>query len=146
MVLNYMPFAQPSLLRLLFRIPIKYRKNGNMYREIIKRYRPSLVKHPLVKNNVLIPFFFPSLAAMPLSKVKRWFNRSFEDRSPDLILLSMKEFLHDLIASRETKEYHAYDYPKVLAIIEKYYGGDRGLANRVLWWLTFELWRRNVER
>ncbi|MBI3125852.1 MAG: hypothetical protein HYZ10_15760 [Ignavibacteriales bacterium] len=56
-VFSYMPFIQPIILNNLFCVPLSQRKNGKMFREIIKQNNNSLVKYPLAKGRFTHPFF-----------------------------------------------------------------------------------------
>ncbi|HTR80471.1 MAG TPA: hypothetical protein VMM58_02495 [Bacteroidota bacterium] len=145
MIVNYMPFNQPSLIKIIFRIPVEKRKNGNMMRQIITRHRPSLTRHPLIKYDTTYPYSFRNLPAVLFTKTKSMLGYAYKDTSVMQFLDSAKELIFDLLNSRTTKEYGPYDYSKVAAKIKGYYGGNQHLSKEVLWWITFELWRKNIE-
>jgi hypothetical protein len=55
----------------------------------------------------------------------------------------MKEYLLDVVHSKETIEYPAYEFKKIEKKVQEYYAGAKNLSGEINWWLTFELWRRN---
>jgi Asparagine synthase len=142
-LLNFMPFAQSSYIDTIFDIPVRYRRNAVLFREIIKQNAPSLAKYPLVKINTTHPFSLPSLATILLSKAKIRLGYQYNDESVHVFLELMKEFLLDLMHSKETIEYPAYEYKKIAKKVQEYYAGAKNLSGEINWWLTFELWRRN---
>jgi hypothetical protein len=144
-VLNYMPFAQPSFLQLLFRTPLNLRRNGRLFRQLILKNSPALAKYPLVKNNTTYPFLFSTILAWVWTKFKAKMGLSFSDPSVIEFLSNMKEFIQDTIHSSEVKSYSAYDYPTILNLVEQFYAGKNELANEVDWWLAFELWRQSIK-
>jgi hypothetical protein len=144
-IFNYMPLANPGFIDEIFNMPVKYRKNGKLFRSVIKRLRPSLATYPLVKNNTTYPFSLPTVGSWLWSKTKIKLGYQYHDVSTHLFLESVKEYLMDLLHSRDTIEYAAYDHSRIEKIISGYYHGDRTLSSEVNWWLSFELWRRNIE-
>jgi len=144
-ILNYMPFVQPSLLACMFAIPEHARKGSKLFKRIISRYRPGLSKYPLVKNTATVPFGMPKLAAMALARAMTKLGLAYLDPSPDELLAILREFVLDALHSRETSEYAAYDFPKISKMVHSYYAGDKSLRSEVSWWLTFDLWRRGIE-
>lgn len=144
-LLNYMPFAQPSVINSVFNTPVRRRKNGALFREIIAERHPSLKRYPLVKNNVTYPYSMPNISAWLYTKAKRkLFYRSKNDLA-HAYLAVMREYILDTLTSRGVIECPAYNYGKLSDAIHGYYSGNKALAAEVHWWLTFELWKKNVE-
>ncbi|MBW7887911.1 MAG: hypothetical protein H3C35_06075 [Bacteroidetes bacterium] len=57
----------------------------------------------------------------------------------------MKEFVFDLLYSKFVAENPMYDYGVIKNAVESYYAGNLLQAHTINWWLTFELWRQNIE-
>jgi hypothetical protein len=83
---------------------------------------------------------------MLMARYKLRFGHAYDDPSPHIFLSMVKEFTLDLLHSKETVEYSAYDYAKISKNVHDYYSGAKALSSKVAWWLTFELWRRRIER
>ena len=145
-ILNYMPFVQPSLANCIFGIPVRRRNGSNIFKTIISLHAPQLERYPLVKNNATFPYHLSRAAAMILAQIKLRMGLAYEDASPHLFLEMMKEFVFDALHSKEAVEYDAYDHAGISKMVHDYYSGVRANANEVCWWLTFELWRRRIER
>ena len=143
-ILNYMPFAQPSVINSVFNIPAQFRKNGALFRRIIAEHFPKLARYPLVKNNVTYPFFLSTVPALLYTKAKSKIGYHYNDDSTHLFLELMREFILDSLNSKNVLECAAYNYQKASKYINAYYAGNKAFSTEVNWWLTFELWRRNI--
>jgi hypothetical protein len=144
-VQNFMPLVQPSFLRSAFQTDLRWRNNGKFYKEIMRDSEPGLMNFPLVKSGTTYPFCLSTPAAWAYTKLKNKIAKSYKDNAPDRLLFNLKEFVLDLIASREVKQWEGYDYTNVSQTIERYYKGEKHLRKTVDWWLTFELWKQSFK-
>jgi hypothetical protein len=144
-VLNYMPFAQPSLLCRLFSTPLKRRENGRLFRWLILDLCPSLSRYPLAESGTTCPFRMNTIEAWLWTNMKRKIGICFENPLKHNVLMLIKPFVLDTLASSSVRTYEAYDYSGIATIVKGYYAGNAHLAGKVDWWLTFELWRRSLE-
>jgi len=120
-VFAYMPFAQLRILQYLFSVPGNLRRNGNLFREIIKTKQPLLTKYHLAKGDITYPFNFTSIQSRLYALVKKGIKHNiYCDNTSHIFLSKMKEFILDTLHSKEIKEISIYDYGKVKKIIEKY--------------------------
>jgi hypothetical protein len=143
-ILNYMPFAQPSYLRSIFRLPIALRKNGRLFRSIIRDQNSALTRFPLVKLGTTFPFPLHTIPAYVLCKLKGRLGHRFADGSSHKILMHLREFIQDTAHSQTVRSFDAYDHDAIIRIVESYYAGDEGLSRSLDWWLSFELWRQSL--
>lgn len=139
---NYMPFAQPSLLRALFQTPLSLRRNGRLFRRLIRARRASLARYPLVKGGVTYPFRLPSLPAYGWTKIKTRLGRTYTDTTRLRFLDTIKPFARDAVHTQAVRTYPAYDHARLVRLVEGFYQGRSDLAAQVDWWLAFEMWRR----
>ncbi len=139
---NYMPFAQPSLLRAVFRVPVSLRRGGRLVRRLIRSRRASLTRYPLVKSGVTHPFGLPPLAAYLWSAAKRRLGRGYTDRTRLRFLETVQAFVLDAVHAQDVQTYPAYDAARLVRLVEDFYAGNEALAAKVDWWLAFEMWRR----
>ncbi|MBI1806649.1 MAG: hypothetical protein HYR76_06310 [Ignavibacteria bacterium] len=144
MVLNYMPFAQPSFLRKMFQVPVQVRKNGRLFREIIKRRSPSLASYPLVKGGTTYPFGMSTLTSQLWTRLKKKVGITFKNVMPVKFLHHLSEFVKDTAHSREVKNSSLYDHSYIVKIVDQFYHGKLELATEVDWWLAFEVWRQGI--
>jgi len=142
---SYMPFAQPSVLNALFKIPVTRRKNGRLFRYLIRRHFPTLTRYPLVKSGTTYPFHFPTVPAWAWTKLKAGLGQKFSDNSAVDCLQVMATEVRDLAHSSAVKSFPAYDYSCIRGMVEKFYNGQVDLAPQIHWWLAFEFWRRAVK-
>lgn len=143
-VMNYMPFAQTSLLQSVFDAPVNIRKNGKLFRQIIRQYYPSLANYPLVKDTTTYPFYFTTVPAWVWTKFKVKLGFKFFDSTVFKFLNTLSELILDMVHSNEVKCYSAYDYQAIVKMVEDFYNGKIELAHEVDWWLSFEMWRRAI--
>lgn len=144
-VVNYMPFAQSTLLNCMFGLPLSLRQNASFHRLLIKRDHASLTKYPLVKGGTTYPFGLSSTQAIAWTMIKSRLGMAIVDPSRNEFLESLSQFILDTAHSESVKSYPAYDYGKILKLVNGYYAGQKNLAADVDWWLAFELWRQSVD-
>jgi hypothetical protein len=141
-IMGYMPYLQPSVLRSTFRIPMHLKRNGRLFRQIIRRSCPELASFPLVKSGTTYPFRFTTVPAHLWTSVKKRIGKPYTDMRMFTMLDMVKEYTLDLAHSEHIKSFAAYDVRKIQSIVERYYAGERRWAHEVDWWLSFELWRQ----
>ncbi len=141
MILNYMPFAQPALLNTVFALAISERKEGQLFREIIRKNAPSLTAFPLVKGAYPYPFGLPSTVAFAWTKFKSRIRPVPADILQHQFLKTLQEYVMDRLHAQDTKNYAPYDISKISQRVEAYYNGEEQLAGYVDWWLSFDVWR-----
>jgi hypothetical protein len=139
-----MPFAQPSLLRKLFDVPVRERNNGKLFLKIVKQNGRGLSKYMRVKNGVIFPFQLSTLASRVLININHKLGRSYSDPTPARFLESLSDFVQDTARSDGVRNCEYYDHPQILKIVDGFYGGNKGLAHELDWWLAFEIWRQAV--
>jgi hypothetical protein len=141
---SYMPFAQPTLINLLMRLPIERRRNARLLTSIIRAKRPSLAKFPVVKSGAAYRLGMPPAAVWAYAKVMAKLGRTWRNEAPFTLLALLEEYVRDTVASRSVREYAPYDYPRIARMVEEYYAGERGHAAELNWWLVFDIWRRGL--
>lgn len=144
-VLNFMPFAQPSVLDGLFKIPIAKRKEGRLFKNLIRSNLPILSRFPLVKGLYTYPFGLPSTGAVVWTKIAATLGSNRGEETQHAFLAKMKEFALDSLESREVTSYGPYDIKSIRSAVTAYYNGEVRLAAYVDWWLTFECWRQVIQ-
>ena len=75
--LSYMPYAQPSVLRSLFQVPLRLRWHGRLLRQFIRQQAPALARFPLVKGSEKYPFQLGTISSFVYSRVKKRFGYSY---------------------------------------------------------------------
>lgn len=143
-VQGIMPLAQPSLLKLLFSIHLKRRKNGRLIRTILRTNFSDLTKYPLIKNNIIYPFFMTSLSSRVYTRLKSKLGITYENKQRVLFLKNLKEFSLDKLNSRGVREFEYYDYKTIKHNVTAFYNGKDEMINEVDWWLAFELLREQI--
>lgn len=148
-VFSYMPFSQPSILKNLFNIPLAQRKNGKMFREIIKQNFKPLVKYPLAKGQFTHPFFLNTIQSRIWNiAYKKLKLKMYNDRSTANLLNTLFPYIQDTITSSSVKECSYYDYSKLLRLsnsLTKRTATDFDLYE-LNWWLAFELFRQGISK
>ena len=143
-MLSYMPFAQPDVLDQTFGIPVKLRKNGKLFKSLIKKgYRP-LTGFALAKGESTVPFYTPPLVATGFIKAKKKVFTSSSSASRHFFLQKLKTYALDMLSSSEVKEYPAYNIQDIELKVTAYYEGQTSNADYVDWWLAFDSWRQQI--
>ncbi len=139
---NYMPLSQYSLLQNLFNIPVNYRKNGRLFKDIIQSISPELTRFPLIKNVTPKPFRMTSMQFRVWEKLHHQFGSPYVYEDKFRFLMQLKEPVMDTFFSREAQTVSWYDPDTIKNAIEAFFQGDKRYFNEVDWWITFELFRQ----
>ncbi len=142
---NYMPFLQPSFLRKVFTLPVRFRAQNKVYKSILQKGNPMLSQIPLVKDVSIIPFTHNTYLSFILGKLFERFQKSKTIDYSQLFLVNNKEYVMDTLQSKAVKEYPYYDNRKIQRLVNGYYVERSNYSNDVLWWLTFDVWRRKLQ-
>ncbi|MFA5805962.1 MAG: asparagine synthase-related protein [Melioribacteraceae bacterium] len=149
LVMCYMPFAQPFLLDNIFNISIEQRKNGKMFRKLIRNNYSPLLKYPLAKGQLSHPFWLNTIQSRIWNiAYKKLRLKTYRDNSSERLINSLKTFINDSINSASTKEAGIYDNNKLINLSQSLHTGDATAMNihELDWWLAFELFRKSVTR
>lgn len=145
-VCNYMPFAQHNILKLLLGMDTNIRKNGKLFRKIIRENYFQLAKFPLAKNDIIYPYIFNSIPSRVYSIIKKKLNMSYTDVNRKFLLESLSEFIMDTFHSSATKDFEFYDLMKLDNLLVKFREGDESVYAQIDWLCSFELYRRHLLR
>ncbi len=75
--ISFMPLVQKDILNLLFGITSTDKRNGKLFKQLIRHNSVQLTKQPLVKGNITHPFNASSISARLHSRIKNkldWLN------------------------------------------------------------------------
>ncbi|MCK5050555.1 MAG: hypothetical protein KAS53_02360 [Candidatus Cloacimonetes bacterium] len=140
---NYMPFLQPSLLKLVFNVDVKTRKSVIMNKKILMENQ-HLTKFPIVKYNTIIPFTLNLYSAYGMAMISKKI-RKYPQPNLDIELLDvMSDFVQDRINSKAVIDHPYYDINKIRYMINEYYNGNKIYARQINWWLSYDIWREII--
>lgn len=142
--LNYMVFAQTSLINNFLNVEEKSRTNAKYLKKIIRTNNKKLTKYPLAKTDVVYPYVFGSKMSRLQSKIFRQLNLTFPDTTRDKLFDIVQEYILDLLNSSDTKNYTYYDKKKVNNLEKEFFIRNKKIYSEIDWWLSFELFRRGV--
>jgi len=137
-----MPFIQPSILNYGFSVNINEKKNGRLFLNVINEGK-KLNKYPLVKDQIIYPFSSNIFFTRMYQKVKRRMGLIHSDNTKINLLSKLKNFAFNKINSSDVKNYDLYNYNKVSNLVTNFYNGNTTLADELIWWISFEIWREN---
>jgi hypothetical protein len=142
--ISVMPFLQPSLVKLFSGIEDELKINGKMVRNIIKNNYNQLENFKLVKGNILYPYHSGHIKMRVISRLKSSLGLQYKESDKLKLLYLLKDFAMDIVNSQSLKNYHLYDYKKIKTLVENFYKGSSNLSSEVDWWLSFEIFRKNI--
>jgi len=143
-MISYIPFLQINLLDTVFSMNLYWRENGRYFRRMIKKFRPELIKYPVVKGNSKIPFSLPSSAASAYIKLKNKFFPSYKSDYRIEFYKNIKEHVFKILDSNDFKNFSPYNHKKITNIVKNFYSGSPNNINTLDWWYTFEIWRKEL--
>jgi len=141
MSIAYMPYIQPHLLELSFRLSLNKKKNGKIFRGILDISVNKLNSYHLVKNSIYYPYHTNSSLKRFILAYKRKVGKYYKDKTSEEFLDVMKEYIFDTLISAEFNSFSYYNHAKIIRMVSEYYEGNKALANQINWWLTFDIWR-----
>lgn len=140
----YMPYIQRPILKHLLTIPINFRKNARLLKKLISNNSKSLSNFSLAKGNIIHPYSLTMLQSRLWKKITQKIGKQYSDKSSQLLLLNMKEYIYDSVNSKDVKETPYYDYKKIKNLVEKYYNGNLSYESQLDWWFSFETFRKII--
>ncbi|MCW8811496.1 MAG: hypothetical protein OQK64_11115 [Ignavibacteriaceae bacterium] len=143
---SFMPFIQKDILKILFSFSVKERKNGKLFKDIIRRNATALTRIPLVKGNITYPFGASSLSARVYSKFKKKTGLSYKGKRIDEILTFLRDFILDLLNSSRVRNYELYDRRKIERLAKGFSSNSAEFNSEIDWFLSFELFRQGISK
>ncbi|MEA2096968.1 MAG: asparagine synthase-related protein [Candidatus Cloacimonadota bacterium] len=140
---NYMPFLQPSLLKMVFNVSEKHRRSEIMNKKILKEHN-HLTKFPIVKYDTIIPFTLNLYAAYGMAKIKKIIKKYPISNLDTQFLDKIPNFVQDRIRSKAVIDHSHYDLKKIKFMIDEYYGGNKEYSKQINWWLSYDVWREII--
>lgn len=141
---SFMPLVQKDILNLLFGLNESDKRNGKLFKQLIRRNSIQLTKHQLVKGNITHPFNSSSLSARLHSRIKSKLGLSFQSRDQVEFHKSLKEFIGDIVVSADVRNYEYYDRNKIEKMLHDYLTNDDKYNSEIDWFLSFELFRQGI--
>lgn len=143
-VVSFMPFVQKDLLKYLFILTNSARKNGILFRDLIKKNSPQLTKTPLVKGSITHPFNSSSLNARLNARVKQKFGLNYKSKIHDELFFRLREYIFDMLNSTTVINCDLYDKSKIKTLRNKLESDQNGYSTELDWFLSFELFGQGI--
>ena len=140
-VISFMPFVQKDLLKILFSLSNDDKKNGKLFKELIKQNSSQLTKIPLVKGSMTHPFNLSSLNARLYSRIKNKIGRYYKSDKPGELFYLVKEFVLDLLHSSQVQNCEIYERKKIELL-----GNGFKFNSELDWFLSFEFFRQGISK
>ena len=145
-VLGFTPFVQPSLIKLLFNIPVSRRKNGALFRDLIKVNEPSLAKYPLAKGELLIPYSASSISARIIFKIKSKLVGNYSNESYKKLYSVLNDFIFDTLSSESVKNNPVLDQKKVNMILQRSFNNNENYSEELGWLLSYVMFQDLIQK
>jgi hypothetical protein len=143
-IISFMPLVQKDILKYLFSFDDADKKDGKLFKRLIKQNEYKLAKHPLVKGGIVHPFNSSSLSARLHSRINNRLGVNYQSKLPSELFIAIKEFVMDTIQSSEVKNCKLYDHRKVGRIANDFSTKDYKFNTEIDWFLSFELFRKGL--
>jgi len=143
---SFMPLVQKDILKFLFAFKSAEKRNGRLFKTLIKQNAYQLTKHPLVKGSIIHPFNSSSISARLHARLKYRFGLNYISNQPFELFNYLKEFINDLIRSSEVTNCYLYDKRKVKRIADDFSAMESGYNSEMDWFLSFELFRQGISK
>ena len=141
---GFMPFAQRSTISASLGIPVKHRKNSQLFYNAIHNNYPALEGYPLVKNSTIYPYGLSSLSSYAYTRLKKSFRKNPQEESICQLFRVHEKTIREIITRDTVREYKPYNEEVVMSILNDFYSGRKNSSNDLNWLLTFELFRNKL--
>jgi hypothetical protein len=141
-----MPLVQKDILNLLFGITDTDKRNGKLFKQLIKKNSIQLAKIPLVKGNITHPFDSSSIAARLHTRIKNKFGLGYQNKRLIEFQNSLREFIGDVLQSTEVINYNYYDRKKLGRLAKSLSPRNINYNSEIDWFLSFELFRQGITK
>lgn len=143
---SFMPLVQKDILKLLFGFKSAEKRNGRLFKRLIRQNSYQLTKHPLVKGSIVHPFNSSSISARLHSRMKNRLGMKYRSDRPIELFKLLKEFTNDFMHSSEVTNCYLYNKRKVKRIADDFSAMESGYNSEIDWFLSFELFRRGISK
>lgn len=149
---GYSPFAQQSVLRAAFGLPLHARRNSRAVFDIIRQTFPDAARIPLVANDTRYRFGASTFGAQLCTRIRRRYSHYARARHD--VLATVEAAVREMASSADVRSVDLYNMPRVDAAMDRFYAAvERGSVEEIVrsrsddaalidGWLTFELWRQ----
>lgn len=146
-LVSIMPFVQQSVLSNLLSVDSYRKRNGKLYKEIIRNHKKELTRYPLAKGDYTMPFCISSFQSRLFQKLNKMVKKDGARMHQKYSLLRtyMNQIL-DLIVSKSVLECGLYNRRKIENIVAQLSAGVKSnhLWSEIDWLLAFESFRQSV--
>jgi hypothetical protein len=145
-VVSFMPLVQKDILNLLFGITDEEKKNGRLFKQLIKQNSTQLTQIPLVKGNITHSFNASSISARLHSRIKNKLGLSYQNKRRIEFQNSLREFIGDVLQSTEVRCVEFYDRKKLDRLANNFSSKNNNYNSEIDWFLLFELFRQGISK
>ena len=139
-----MLFAQRNIISVSLGIPVKQRKNSQLFYNAIKENYPALEDFPLVKNSTVYPYGLSSLTSHAYTRLKKTISKKKTGETLLNLLKIHEKPIKEIITRDKIREYKPYDEDSVIKIVNDFYSGKTENADDLNWLLSFEMFRKEL--
>ena len=122
-LISYMPFAQKSLLNMLFQIKENSKKDAKMFKKIIRKRNKILTKFPLVSGNFQHPFGLNTFQIKVIKILNQKFNlnkkNDYSQTHSKILIDTLREYILDLLNSQKVRQNAVYSQNKITVLTNK---------------------------
>jgi hypothetical protein len=145
-VVSFMPLVQKDILNLLFGLNDPDKRNGKLFKQLIRQNSFELTKQPLVKGNITHPFNSSSISARLHSRIKNKLGLYYQSKRLIEFQNSLREFIGDVVQSTEVRNYEYYDHKKLSKLSGNFSLQNKYYNSEVDWFLSFEFFRQGITK
>ncbi len=144
---GYMPYVQISLLNKLFQFSASQKKDGRLFKNIVKSNHPIFASMNLAKGETTLPSYLNSFSARAYSLALKKFGK-LGKKIPERFdyLIANKQSVLEILESKQTADCCLYNKTMMNLLIDncKSQTADANCLFQIDWLLAFESFRRQI--
>ncbi|MBP9853829.1 MAG: hypothetical protein KBD53_03050 [Candidatus Omnitrophica bacterium] len=141
-----MPFLDYDLMDFCLKMPMDFRLEGKLVKNIFKKYYPELARVPKANAGPL----FPNRLEQALNwrirelKSKLKINMNYADYNK-YFRTFLKEFIYSNLTSAEFKCFPYFQHEEISKMLEEHFSGRQNYEKQIAALLTISLWSKKTE-
>lgn len=138
-----MPFLDYDFMDFCLTMPLDFRLNGKLVKNILKQFYPALASVPKADAGPLFPNRIQQAVhwRMQALKTRLGINSSYADYKK-YFRTFLKDFIHERLTSAEFKQIPYFDHQGVSTLLEEHFSGQQNYDKQIAALLDVSIWSK----
>jgi asparagine synthase (glutamine-hydrolysing) len=142
-----MPFLDYDFMDFCLTMPLAFRQNGELVKNVVRKYFPALSRVPKAEAGPLFPNRIQQALRWRRQTLKRklGINSGYTDYKK-YFRTFLRSFIHDHLTSADFKRIPYFDQQEVHKILEEHFSGRQNYEKQIATLLTIAIWSKKYSK